>query len=115
MELKQRACDTLLATRVDSKTRGPKMQSILNRLHVATPQKRDEVERVPHIPAAVREGKRKKFDNDDPNRRRTERDIQEEQGGAGVHNIDLKKNYLLDNEDWKYDTCLLYTSDAADE
>ena len=104
MELKQRACDTLLATRVDSKTRGPKMQSILNRLHVATPQKRDEVERVPHIPAAVREGKRKKFDNDDPNRRRTERDIQEEQGGAGVHNIDLKKNYLLDNEDWKYDT-----------
>ncbi|KOS16107.1 gtp binding protein 4 [Malassezia pachydermatis] len=104
MELKQDACETLLATRVENKIRGPKADSILNRLHVAQPQKRDDVERTPFIPEAVRSGSRKKYDKNDPERRKLERDIQEEQGGAGVHNIDLKKNYILANEEWKYDT-----------
>ncbi|WFD42860.1 Nucleolar GTP-binding protein 1 [Malassezia psittaci] len=104
MELKQNACETLLATRVEGKVHGPKANAILNRLHVATPQKRDDLERKPYVPQAIADGSRKKFDSDDPSRRRTERDEQEEHGGAGVHNIDLKKNYMLENDDWKYDT-----------
>lgn len=103
MELKQRACETLLAARVDSKIKGPKADSILNRLHVAQPQKRDDVDRAPFIPAAVRDGTHKRHDPNDPERRKLERDIQEEQGGAGVHNIDMKKNYILANDEWKYD------------
>lgn len=104
MDLKQTACETLLATRVEGKVKGPKANSILNRLHVATPQRRDDVERKPFVPESIASGTRKKFDLHDPLRRRTEKDIQEEQGGAGVHNIDMKKNYMLANDDWKYDT-----------
>lgn len=103
MDLKQQACETLLSTRVERKIKGPKADNILNRLHVATPQRRDDVDRSPFIPEAIRDGTRKKFDMEDPTRRKTERDIQEEQGGAGVHNIDMKKNYLLANDEWKYD------------
>ena len=103
MELKQKACDTLLSSRVETKARGSKGDSILNRLHVATPIKRDDVERVPFIPESIRNGTRKKFDPEDPNRRITERDIQEQHGGAGVHNIDMKKNYILADDEWKYD------------
>jgi len=28
---------------------------------------------------------------------------QEANGGAGVYNADIRKRYLLDNPDWKYD------------
>lgn len=104
MELKQQACDALLSSRVDTKIRGPKADSVLNRLHVATPLKRDDIERTPFIPESVRDGTRKKYDPEDPERRITERDIQESHGGAGVHNIDMKKNYILANDEWKYDT-----------
>ena len=103
MDLKQQACDALLSSRVDTKIRGPKADSILNRLHVATPLKRDDIERAPFIPESVRDGTRKKYDPEDPERRITERDIQESHGGAGVHNIDMKKNYILANDEWKYD------------
>lgn len=103
MELKQKACDTLLSSRVETKARGSKGDSILIRLHVATPIKRDDVERAPFIPESIRNGTRKKFDPEDPNRRMTERDIQEQHGGAGVHNIDMKKNYILADDEWKYD------------
>ncbi|PKI85440.1 Nucleolar GTP-binding protein 1 [Malassezia vespertilionis] len=104
MDLKQTACETLLATRVEGKIRGPKGDAITNRLHVAVPQRRDDVERKPYVPAAIAEGTRKKYSLDDPARFRTEKDVQEEQGGAGVHNIDMKKCYILEKEDWKYDT-----------
>jgi nucleolar GTP-binding protein len=32
-----------------------------------------------------------------------ERDLEEQEGGAGVYNIDLRKNYLLENDEWKHD------------
>ena len=33
----------------------------------------------------------------------TEKDLQEENGGAGVYSADLRKRYLLEDDDWKYD------------
>ena len=33
----------------------------------------------------------------------TEKELQEENGGAGVYSADLRKNYMLDDDDWKYD------------
>jgi len=36
-------------------------------------------------------------------KRKTEKDIELEQGGPGIYNIDLRKNYFLNNPDWKYD------------
>ncbi|PWN26566.1 putative NOG1-nucleolar G-protein required for 60S ribosomal subunit biogenesis [Jaminaea rosea] len=101
IEARDKACDALLEMRVEQKTRGPKGNAILSRLHVAQPQKRDDVERKPFVPAGHAD--RKKYDRNDPERRHTERDIQEAHGGAGVHSIDFKKNYILDDDSWKYD------------
>ncbi|KAI0665849.1 GTP binding protein 4 [Trametes maxima] len=101
MSLKGAACDALLEHRVDAKLKGNKVNAILNRLHVAQPKPRDEVVRAPFIPEVVKD--RKKYDKEDPARRRLERDIELEEGGAGVYNINLKKNYMLAEEDWKND------------
>ena len=43
---------------------------------------------MPFIPDAVKG--RKKYDKEDPERRRLERDIEAEEGCAGVYNINLK-------------------------
>lgn len=103
MDMRNAACDALLAARLETKSKGTKMNSVLNRIHVAQPKARDEVQRKPYIPEAIANGARVKFNVEDPERRRIERDEQEEKGGAGVHNIDMKKRYLLENDDWKYD------------
>lgn len=93
MSLKTVACDALLEHRVDSKLKGSKVNAILNRLHVAQPKPRDDVTRTPFIPEAVKE--RKKFDKTDPERRRLARDVELEEGGAGVYNINMKRGYQL--------------------
>ncbi|PWN48125.1 putative NOG1-nucleolar G-protein required for 60S ribosomal subunit biogenesis [Violaceomyces palustris] len=103
MDVRNLACDTLLASRIETKMKGTKINSVLNRVHVAQPKARDDVERKPFVPEAIASGERKKFDLNDPERRRTEKDEQEENGGAGVFNIDLKRNYMLENDEWKYD------------
>jgi len=36
-------------------------------------------------------------------KKKTERDLEAEQGGPGIYNYDLRKNYILDNPEWKYD------------
>ena len=43
MNMRNEACDQLLLQRVESKLRGKKTENILNRLHVAMPEKRDNV------------------------------------------------------------------------
>lgn len=42
MELRNEACDRLLAHRVDSKLKGKKAAGILNRLEIAQPKPRDD-------------------------------------------------------------------------
>lgn len=53
------------------------------------------------IPEAAKN--KKKYDPSDPDRIRLERDIEEEEGGAGVYNFNMRKNYILDNPEWKED------------
>ncbi|KAH9040097.1 P-loop containing nucleoside triphosphate hydrolase protein [Lactarius pseudohatsudake] len=101
MDLKNKACDALLAQRVDAKLKGSKINTIINRIHVAQPKPRDDVVREPFIPEAVK--LRKKYDKNDAERRKLEKDIELEEGGAGVYNINLKKNYILANDEWKND------------
>jgi nucleolar GTP-binding protein len=91
MDLKNKACDTLLAHRVDSKLKGSKINSVINRIHVAHPHARDDVVRVPFVPDAVKE--RRKYDKNDPDRRKLQRDVEAKEGGAGVFNINLKSTY----------------------
>lgn len=88
MELKNKACEILLAHRVENKLRGSKINAIANRIHVAQPKPRDEVVRAPFIPDAVKE--KMKFDKEDQERRRLLRDEEEAEGGAGVFSINMK-------------------------
>lgn len=117
MDVRNAACDALLAHRVETKEKTKRVEGVVNRLRVAQPTARDDVVRTAHIPAAVAE--RKKYDPEDPDRRRLEKDLEAEQGGAGVYSSDLKsecralpietlsqvytESYLLANDDWKND------------
>ncbi|SCV72354.1 BQ2448_3891 [Microbotryum intermedium] len=101
MEVRNTACDALLQHRVESKEKTKRVDNVANRVRVAVPVKRDAVARTPFIPDAVKT--RKVYDKNDPERRRLERDEEAESGGAGAYMMDLKKHYLLANDDWKYD------------
>ncbi|KAI0302605.1 GTP binding protein 4 [Russula brevipes] len=101
MDLKNKACDALLSQRVEAKLKGSKINAVINRIHVAQPKPRDEVVREPFIPEAVK--LRKKYDKNDPDRRKLEKDIELEEGGPGVYNINLKKDYILSNDEWRDD------------
>ncbi|KAH6578672.1 hypothetical protein BASA50_004378 [Batrachochytrium salamandrivorans] len=102
MDVRNASCDKLLASRVDSKLRGAKLSTVINKLHLAQPVRRDDVARTPFIPEGVLS--KVKYDITDPNRRKLQKDIEIENGGAGVFNVDIKAPYILANNDWKYDT-----------
>lgn len=102
MQVRNQACEKLLTARIEQKLKGTaRVNNVLNKIHVAKPQQRDDVERLPYIPDAVKQ--LAKYDINDPNRRQLARDIEAENGGAGVFNINLKDKYLLEDEEWKND------------
>jgi nucleolar GTP-binding protein len=101
MEVRNLACDRLLAARVEMKLKGTKVQNVINKLHLAQPVARDDRERPAFIPEAVKG--RTEYDSKDPMRIRLARDIEVENGGAGVYNVDLKENYLLKHSEWNHD------------
>jgi len=94
------ACDRLLASRVEMKLNSKRVHDVADRLHVAMPKQRDAVARPPCIPAGVEESRKKREAGE---RKKTEKDLQEEQGGAGVYSQDLRKRWDLEDETWKYD------------
>jgi len=118
MEVKTEACDTLLQHRVEAKFRSKKVDSILNRLHVAEPTSRDNKNRPAFIPeAAIKkrlqkeeekmEGEDDQDEEDDTTDAadkapfKTERQLELEQGDDYI--LDLKKKYDLPVPDQKYD------------
>lgn len=98
--VKNAACERLLNQRVELKMKTKKINDCLNRFHVAIPKPRDQKERPPCIPQAVLEAKAKQAAEE---RRKTEKDLEDENGGAGVYSASLKKNYILAKEEWKED------------
>ncbi|XP_046399020.1 nucleolar GTP-binding protein 1 [Ischnura elegans] len=100
MEVKQEACEKLLAYRVDLKLKTKKADGVLNRLHVAVPSQRDRKERPPCIPETVIKRKEESEMALSTRKRKLEREIELEEGDDYV--LDLKKNYDLP-EDYKYD------------
>ncbi|GAX80932.1 hypothetical protein CEUSTIGMA_g8367.t1 [Chlamydomonas eustigma] len=100
MAVKQVACDRLLSFRVDTKVAGKRISDVLNRIHVAMPKPRDGNTRPPVIPPGVTEARKRREAGE---KRRTEKQLQEENGGAGVYSADLRKHYQLQREEWKYD------------
>ena len=99
--VKNAACERLLNQRVELKMKSKKINDCLNRFHVAMPKPRDQRERPPCIPQAVLEAKAKEAAEKE--KRKTEKDLEDENGGAGVYSASLKKNYILANDEWKED------------
>lgn len=106
--VKNAACDKLLAERVSQKlksgsnsagTPGGRLGDVLARIHVAQPM--GGVQRETFIPEAVKN--LQKYDKTDPNRRKLERDLEEENGGAGVYSFDMQRDYTLADSDWNHD------------
>ena len=67
----------------------------MNRLHVAQPKKRDNMDRSPLIPETVTLGLKKTGP--------TIKDLQEEFGGAGNFYIPIEEHYQLEKDEWKFD------------
>eukprot|EP00884_Botryococcus_braunii_P011877 jgi/Botrbrau1/20690/Bobra.0058s0020.1 len=99
-QVKKVACETLLNARVELKIQGNRVQAHLNKLAPVIPKMRDNVERPPNIPASVLAARAR---GPPAQPRKTEKDLQEENGGAGVYSADMRKHYMLQDDDWKYD------------
>ncbi|CAG8518730.1 5263_t:CDS:10 [Ambispora leptoticha] len=84
------------------KLKGQKINDVINKIHLAEPQARDNVARPPIIPEEVKG--RSLFNINDPNRRKLERDLEVENGGPGVYSVDLNKLYIVKDPEWKYDS-----------
>lgn len=97
--VKNAACERLLNQRVELKMKSTKINDFLNRFHVAMPKPRDQKERPSCIPQAVLETKVKK--EMEKENKKLERDLEDETGGAGVYSADLRKHYILANDEWK--------------
>uniref|UniRef100_A0A7S2BZF7 Nucleolar GTP-binding protein 1 n=1 Tax=Octactis speculum TaxID=3111310 RepID=A0A7S2BZF7_9STRA len=102
--VKNRACDLLLQARVDARVAGSKVQNILNRLTVTTPGQEGTNPPKAFIPESVVAARLNGGTSMDPSmRRKTEKDLMIEGGGPGVYKMDFNKNFLLSNDEWKYD------------
>ena len=126
-EVKNTACEKLLASRVDARVAGKKIEGVMNRLQVFHPTPRDNVERGPSLPDSVQEAivegkigsvdhkpKRSRTgyartvdDNDigmmDSDQLKTARDLMWENGGPGVWAPDYREQYDLKDEEWRFD------------
>lgn len=107
-EVKNSACERLIADRVNQKLKagtnasgaiGGRLADVMSRIHVATPMGGQT--RETFIPEGIKN--QKKYDKEDPERRRLARDVEAENGGAGVHNVDMRADWQLANPEWKYD------------
>ncbi|RDX81850.1 Nucleolar GTP-binding protein 1, partial [Mucuna pruriens] len=99
--VKNAACERLLNQRVEIKMKSKKINDCLNRFHVAVPKPRDQKERPACIPPAVLEARAKQAAENE--KRKTEKDLENENGGAGVYSMNLRKKYILSNDEWKED------------
>jgi nucleolar GTP-binding protein len=107
IEVRNEACDRLLAHRVDIKLKSRKVNDVLNRLHVAQPQKRDDRVRAPCIPDGVirrlesMQVANMTVDQSEPKKKKTERDLEIEL--EEDYHLDLRKTWSLKNNDERYD------------
>ncbi|KNC79721.1 nucleolar GTP-binding protein 1 [Sphaeroforma arctica JP610] len=99
-EVKTRACDRLMAMRVENKMKTGKANDVLNRVTVGMPKARDTKERPAFIPAGVAEKKAAMATGDQP-KRRTLQDKYLEDGPD--YDFDIREHHDLANPEWKFD------------
>lgn len=102
MDVRNYACDELLKHRVNSKVKGNKVADVLNRLSVAVPVARDNVQRGITIPESVLEAQK---NGAVAVPRVLQKDKMNANGGAGVYSFDFTEEYkgMLKNDDWTKD------------
>lgn len=96
----------MISHRDELKIKNTRATGPLSRVFVAYPEPRDDKVRAPYIPQAVLEKNQRKMEVDlsghrDERTRKLERELEIELGDQYV--LDLKKHYLLKNDDEKYD------------
>jgi len=100
IDVKEKACDLLLEMRTEIKINSKKSQNILNRLHLAVPEKRDNIERHPLDKP-----------NDSDSKDKAQQKFKQWQYQMELFKtidpdytgMDWRDEYVLDNDDWKYD------------
>jgi nucleolar GTP-binding protein len=96
---KDTACELLLKQRVESKIVQHKDAQIASRIHITNV--------VATRPACIPESVLKKREmiaaGVEIPVRETEKTLQEKQGGAGAYCVNFRKEWVLKEEDWKYD------------
>jgi len=107
MQVRNDACELLLAHRVEMKIKSSRVNDVLNRLHVAEPKKRDTKERPAFIPAAILAKKSSSSSSgmevevNTASKKKTERELELELGDE--YTIDLRKTWDIPNPEEKYD------------
>lgn len=104
MDVRNYACDELLNHRVNSKVKGNKVADVLNRLSVAVPVARDNVQRTVSIPASVLDARANPHAV--ASTRVLQKDLMNANGGAGVYSFDFREHYkgMLKSDDWVFDS-----------
>ncbi len=96
-DVKKTACERILSSRVEAKLAGRKTQdSLAARIHVSIPKPRDNKERPTLVPDSVLAGQAPE------ERRKLQKELMDEHGGAGLYVADLTRDRLLP-EEWKRD------------
>lgn len=104
-DVKNYACEELLKQRVEMKVAGKRMGAVINRLTVTAPVPRDNLVRDSSIPESVLKARAAKASGEGKQgvRKRLQKDIEKEAGGAGVYSMDYSQQYDLKKEEWKSD------------
>lgn len=100
MNVKNDACERLLAQRVEVKMKSKKVNDVVNRLHVAIPTPRDNKARPPFIPQAVLD-KRNAMQVEGVNKKKLAVELEREL--AEDYYLDLRQHWDLKKEEEKGD------------
>jgi nucleolar GTP-binding protein len=101
-DAKNTACELLLKQRVESKVAQNKDVQVASRIHITSVV--TSAARPPCIPQGVIERRAAiEAGIELPPKRKTLKDVQEANGGAGAFSADLRKEWMVKHEDWRYD------------
>lgn len=97
-DLKKLACDALLAQRAEQKEGTARFEGMQNRLYCAQPKKRDNLKRSAAVPQSVLDAEA--IPEEERVLRKTERDIEWENGGPGQYQPNERRTWDLEKPEW---------------
>ena len=106
VELRNAACDALLAKRLDNKMRSKTAREMVNMVHVAQPKVRDARQRPAMAPPAAflaQKAQKAAAHKGQAEKPRTLLDEQVEAGGPGLYKYDHRREYIVEHEEWRND------------